>query len=171
MGRNVERVFSSKLSRCTLSVRPPGSAAIAQAPSAGKASARSEADRLEAPTEAVIERYRAGSGREAIAILNSVVATRPDNRAAQLYLSLSYVKLGENASAQRHLTALRGLPINPRLRAQIDIVLEGLSADPVSPPLRQFVAAAQDETMALERSPCRPSFAGTFLKRIFPYFP
>ncbi|MGH9363907.1 MAG: hypothetical protein ACRD1B_01385 [Thermoanaerobaculia bacterium] len=156
---------------CTLSVLLPASAAIAQAPSAGKASASSEAGRLDALTEAGIERYRAGSFREAIAILNSVVAGRADIPAAQLYLSLSYVKLGEDASAQRHLTALRGLSISPRLRAQVDIVLEGLSAGPVSPPLRQFIASALDETMSLERSPRRPSFVGTFLKRNFPYFP
>ena len=128
-------------------------------------------DRPNALTDAGFERYRAGSYREAVAILNSVVATRPDNAAAQLYLSLSHLKLGEDASAQRHLAALRELPINPRLRAQVDIVLEGLRAGPVSPPLRQFIASSLDETMSLERSPRRPSFADSFLKRNFPYFP
>ena len=155
----------------TLSVLLSASAAIAQAPSAGKASASSEADRLEALTEAGIERYRAGSFREAIGILNSVVASRADIPAAQLYLSLSHMRLGDDASAQRHLAVLGGLPINPRLRAQVDIVLEGMRTGSVSPPLRQFIASALDETMSLERSPRRPSFADILLKRNFPYFP
>ena len=129
------------------------------------------AERPDALTDAGTERYRAGASREAIAILTSVVATRPDSPAAQLYLALSYLKLGEDALAQRHLAALRALKINPRLRAQVDIVLEGLRAGPVSPPLRQFIASSLDETMSLERSPRRPSFADSLLKRNFPYFP
>lgn len=128
-------------------------------------------DRPDALTDAGAERYRAGAYREAVSILNSVVATRPDSPAAQLYLSLSYLKLGEDALAQRHLAALRDLPINPRLRAQVDIVLEGLRGGPVSPPLRQFIASSLDETMSLERSPRRPSFADSLLMRNFPYFP
>ena len=142
------------------------------APSQARAQAGGgAAERLDALTDAGIERYRAGAFREAIAILRSVVATRPDSAAAQLYLSLSYLKLGEDALAQRHLAALRDLPVNPRLRAQVDIVLEGLRAGPVSPPLRQFIASSLDETMSLERSPRRPSFADSLLKRNFPYFP
>ncbi|MGH9365718.1 MAG: hypothetical protein ACRD1B_10720 [Thermoanaerobaculia bacterium] len=129
------------------------------------------AGRLDALTEAGVERYRAGSFREAIAILDSVVANRADISAAQLYLSLSHLRLGDEAAAQRHLAVLRGLPINPRLRAQVDIVLEGMRTGPVSPPLRQFIASALDETMTLERSPRRPSFADILLKRNFPYFP
>jgi tetratricopeptide (TPR) repeat protein len=141
--------------------------------SASKATAQTggAAGRPDALTDAGIERYRAGAYREAIAILNSVVATRPDNVAAQLYLSLSYLKLGEDTLAQRHLAALRDLPINPRLRAQVDIVLDGLRAGPVSPPLREFIAASLDETMAFERSPGRPPFADSLLRRNFPYFP
>ncbi len=142
------------------------------APSQARAQAGGgAAERLDALTDAGIERYRTGAYREAIAILNSVAATRTDSPAVQLYLSLSYLKLGEDALAQRHLAALRDLPVNPRLRAQVDIVLEGLRAGPVSPPLRQFIASSLDETMSLERSPRRPSFADSLLKRNFPYFP
>ena len=147
------------------------SEAVAQAPSKGKATAGGETDRLEALTETGIERYRAGSFREAMAILNSVVTSRPDSAAAQLYLSMSHLRFGDDASAQHHLMVLRGLPITPRLRGQVDIVLEGMRSGPVSPPLRQFIASALDETMSLERSPRRPSFADLLLKRNFPYFP
>ena len=129
------------------------------------------AERPDTLTDVGIERYRAGAFREAVATLNSVVATRPDSPAAQLYLSLSYLRLGEDALTQRHLAALRDLPVNPRLRAQADIVLEGLRAGPLSPPLRQFIASSLDETMSLERSTRRPSFADSLLKRNFPYFP
>jgi tetratricopeptide (TPR) repeat protein len=135
------------------------------------AQAGGAADRSDGLIDAGIDRYRAGAYREAVAILNSVVATRPDSPAAQLYLSLSYLKLGEDALAQRHLAALRDLPTNPRLRAQVDIVLEGLRAGPVSPPLRQFIASSLDETMSLERSPRRPPFADSLLRLNFPYFP
>ena len=129
------------------------------------------AEQLDALTDAGIERYRAGAYREAVAVLNSVAAKRPDSAAAQLYLSLGYLKLGEDALAQRHLAVLRDMTITPRLRAQINIVLEGLRSGPVSPPLRQFIASSLDETMSLDRSPSRPPLADSLLKRNFPYFP
>jgi len=122
-------------------------------------------------TDAGVERYRAGAYREAIAILNSVTASRPSSPENQLYLSLSYLALGEDALAQRHLKVLRDLTITARLRAQVDIVLEALQVGPLSPPLRQFIAMSLDETMSIERFPRRPSFADNFLRRNFPYFP
>jgi tetratricopeptide (TPR) repeat protein len=130
-----------------------------------------DASRVDALIEAGIERYRAGAYREAIGILNSMVATRADSQPAQLYLALSHLQLGDNAQAERHLVALRALPINPRLRAQVDYVLEGMRAGPVSPSLRRFIALALDETMSFERSPQRPPFAENLLRRNFPYFP
>jgi hypothetical protein len=130
-----------------------------------------DAARLDAQTESGIERYRAGAHQDAIRLLTAAVAARPDDQAAQLYLGLSYVWLGEEASATRHLIALRALPVTPRLSAQLDYVLEGMKAGPLSPPLRRFVALALDETMSLERSPRRPPFAESLLRRNFPYFP
>ena len=130
-----------------------------------------DAVRVDAQTESGIERYRAGSHREAVAILSPVVAARPDDQAAQLYLALAHLALGEDAQATRHLVALRALPVTPRLSAQLDYILEGMKAGPLSPPLRRFVALALDETMSLERSPRRPPFAESLLRRNFPYFP
>ena len=145
---------------------------VLAAPSVGaQGTAGADAASVDARTEAGIERYRAGSHREAIAILSPVVAARPDDQAAQLYLALSHVWLGEDAQAARHLMALRALPITPRLSAQLDYVLEGMKVGPLSPPLRRFIALALDETMSLERSPRRPPFAESLLRRNFPYFP
>jgi len=142
------------------------------APSAGaQGMAAADAARLDAQTETGIERYRAGAHREAIDILTPVVAARPDDQAARLYLALSHVWLGDDVQAARHLAALRAMPVAPRLSAQLDYVLEGMKVGPLSPPLRRFVALALDETMSLERSPRRPPFAESFLRRNFPYFP
>lgn len=121
--------------------------------------------------EAGIEHYRAGAYRQAADSLTSVVTKRPDDQAARLYLALSHLRLGEDALAERHLVALRSMQINPRLSAQLDYVLEGIRSGPVSQPLRQFISMALDETMSLERSPRRPPFADSLLRRNFPYFP
>src|SRR6185295_15085831 len=86
----------------------------------------------DAQTEAGIERYRAGAHREAIAILTPVVAARPGDQAGQLYLGLSHIWIGEDALAERHLRAVRALPITARLSAQLDYVLEGMKAGPLS---------------------------------------
>ena len=147
------------------------SASAASAQRATPDSPVSSTGRLDVLIEAGIERYRAGAYREAIAVLSSAVAARADAPAPQLYLALSHLRGEDDALARRHLVALRGLAINPRLRAQVDYVLEGMQAGPLSPPLRQFIAAAFDETMALERAPRRPAFVDTLLRRNFPYFP
>ena len=145
---------------------------VLTAPPAGaQGTSGDAAARLDAQTEAGIERYRAGAHREAIATLTPAVAARPDDQAARLYLALSHVWLGEDAQAARHLMALRALPIAPRLSAQLDYVLEGMKLGPLSAPLRRFIAMALDETMSLERSPRRPPFAESLLRRNFPYFP
>lgn len=145
---------------------------VLAAPALGaQGTAGADVARLDAQTEAGVERYRAGAHREAITTLTPVVAARPDDQAARLYLALSHIWLGEDALAARHLTALRALPVAPRLSAQLDYVLEGMKVGPLSPPLRRFVALALDETMSLERSPRRPPFAESLLRRNFPYFP
>jgi len=124
--------------------------------------------------DAGVERYRAGAYREAIAILNSVVASQPGHSQAHLYLSLSHLRLGEDSLAERHLVALRSLPIGPRLRVKVDHVVEGLRTGPLTPPLRQFIAGTLEETMLAERPerPARPpALSVGALNRNFPYFP
>jgi hypothetical protein len=124
--------------------------------------------------DAGVERYRAGAYREAVAILNSVVASQPGNPRAHLYLSLSHLRLGEDSLAERHLVALRSLSIGPRLRVKVDHVVEGLRTGPLTPPLRQFIAGTLEETMQAERPerPVLPTALGAGgLNRNFPYFP
>jgi hypothetical protein len=100
-----------------------------------------------------------------------VLTARPDAAEAHLYASLSYLALGEDALAQRHLAALGGLPVKPRLRDQVASVLEVMRAGPVTPPLRRIIAAALDETMSAPRPARRPAPADSILRRNFPYFP
>jgi len=81
------------------------------------------------------------------------------------------MRLGEDALAERHLEALRDLPISPSLRGQVGRVLEGMRAGPVSPALRQFIVAALDETMSADRLARQRALAERIRSRNFPYFP
>ena len=103
-----------------------------------------EPGRLDALVGLGIARYRLGTYDEAIAALSDAVGRAPNIPAARLYLALSYLRKHDDAQAQEQLTALRALPLDPRVQAQVDQTLELLRAGPVTDPMRTYILASLD---------------------------
>ena len=126
--------------------------------------------RLESLLAQGIGHYQAGAYRDAITNLDAVLVARPDV-VAQLYVSLSYLAMGEDEMAQRHLVALSALPVPPLLREQVSAVLEVMQTGPVSPPMRRLIVAALERTAPVQQFSGRPVLADSILRRNFPYVP
>ena len=101
-------------------------------------------NRVDAKIGLGISRYRLAAYDEAIAALGDAVQRAPGQPGARLYLALSHLRKREDATAQEQLTALRALPIEPRLVAQVEQTLTLLRAGSVTDPIRTYVAASLD---------------------------
>lgn len=91
-----------------------------------------------------ISHYRLGTYDEAIAALSDAVARAPGDPLARLYLALSYVRKRDDAKAQEHLTALRAMPVDPRLGALVGQALDLLRAGNPPDPVRTYLVASLD---------------------------
>lgn len=100
--------------------------------------------RVDARVGLGIARFRTRAWDAAIASLDNVVAEAPRRSDARLYLGLARLMHGDVAAAREQLIALRGLPIHPRIAAQLDRVLPLLAAG-LDPTVRDLVAADLDD--------------------------
>ena len=137
------------LAACATAQTSAGSAALREgrpqeAAEHFKEALADDPNRVDAKVGLGISRYRLAAYDEAIAALGAVVNQAPGRPDARLYLALSRLRKREDAKAQEQLTALRALPIEPRLAAQVDQTLTLLSAGPVTDPIRTYVAASLD---------------------------
>ena len=107
--------------------------------------------RTEALAGLGIAQYGQGAFDEAASTLERAVAGRPDDVQARLYLALGYLQKLDAFRAEEQLTALRGLGPDPRLAAQIDRALDVIRSEPLTPPIRTFVAASLETETALIR--------------------
>src|SRR5687767_12385993 len=100
--------------------------------------------RLDARVGLGIASFRLRAWSAAVAALDDVVAEQPRRADARLYLGLARLMHGKVDEAREELVALRGLPIHPRIAAQLDRVLPLLVAG-LDPTVRDLVAADLDD--------------------------
>lgn len=98
-----------------------------------------------------ISRYKLGAFDEAVATLDRVVTLAVDEPVARLYLALSYVQKGDAFGAEDQLAVLRGLRLDGRLATQIDRALDVIRLEPLTPPIRAFLAASLEGQAELLR--------------------
>ena len=91
-----------------------------------------------------ISRYRLGDYAGAIAALEDAVKRAPADPLARLYLALSDVRARDDAKAREHLTALRAMPVDPRLGALVGQALDLLGAGNPPDPVRTYLVASLD---------------------------
>lgn len=91
-----------------------------------------------------ISRYRLGTYDGAISALEEAVRRAPADPLARLYLALSYVRARDDAKVREHLTALRSMPIDPRLGALVQQALDLLAAGNPPDPVRTYLVASLD---------------------------
>jgi Tfp pilus assembly protein PilF len=95
--------------------------------------------------------YKQGQFPDAADTLSRAVAERPNDPTSHLYLGLSYLQQGDAARAEEQLTALRTLKIDPRMGQQIERALDVIRAEPLSEPIRAFVAGSLETEAELSR--------------------
>ena len=103
-----------------------------------------EPGRVDALIGLGIARYRLGAYDEAIAALSDAIGRDPNQPAARLYLALASIRKRDEAKAQEQLTALHGLPLDPRFSALVDQAIALLRAGPLTDAGRTYVIASLD---------------------------
>jgi tetratricopeptide (TPR) repeat protein len=98
-----------------------------------------------------LAQYKQREFADAADTLARAVAERPNDPTARLYLGLSYLQQGDGFKTEEQLTALRALKIDPRMSRQIDGALDVLRAEPLSEPIRAFVAGSLETEAELAR--------------------
>jgi tetratricopeptide (TPR) repeat protein len=98
-----------------------------------------------------IAQYKQGEYPEATETLSRAVAERPNDPTSRLYLALAYIQQGDAARAEEQLKILRDLKIDPRLGRQVGRALELLRDEPLSEPIRGFVAGSLETEAELAR--------------------
>ncbi len=83
-------------------------------------------------------------------MLARTVAEGPNDATSRLYLCLSYFQQGDAFKTEEQLTVLRALKIDPRMGQQIERALDVLRTEPLSEPIRTFMAGSLET--AAERS-------------------
>jgi len=83
--------------------------------------------------------------------LERAVAERPQDPTSHLYLGLAYLQQGDALKTEEQLTALRALKIDFRLGQQIERALDVIRAEPLSEPIRAFVAGSLETEAELAR--------------------
>jgi Tfp pilus assembly protein PilF len=80
------------------------------------------------------------------------VGQDPKRADAQLYLGLSYLERGDEASAAEHLRAFRDLTHSARVTRQVDDALHLMRAEhSLSPQSRRFIAKSLESAMQFEQ--------------------
>jgi len=106
-------------------------------------------DRLDALAGRGIARYKQGAFDKALESLNRVVAQNPQDATARLYLALSYLRKGDALGAEDQLTSLRSLGLDSRLATEVDRALDVIRLEPLTPPIRAFVATSLESQAEL----------------------
>ena len=91
-----------------------------------------------------ISRYRLGTYDGAITALEDAAKRAPVDPLPRLYLALSYIRVRNDARAREHLTALRAMPVDPRLGALVGQALDLLGAGNPPDPVRTYLVASLD---------------------------
>ena len=89
-----------------------------------------------------IARYKQGEFDQAAETLERVVAQSPDDSRARLYLALDYIQKQDAFRAEDQLSALQELKLDARLAAQVTRALDVLRSEPLTPPIRAFLATS-----------------------------
>lgn len=89
-----------------------------------------------------LARYKQAEFDQAAETLERVVAQSPDDSQARLYLALDYIQKQDAFRAEDQLSALQGLKLDARLAAQITRALDVLRSEPLTPPIRAFLATS-----------------------------
>jgi tetratricopeptide (TPR) repeat protein len=92
-----------------------------------------------------IARYKLGALDEAHRALTDAAALAPEAPTAQLYLALIAIRRADDAAADAHLARYLALGAPPRLAAQLERTRQTLRSGPVTPPLRDFMAASLED--------------------------
>ena len=134
---------------CATTPTAAGSAALREGRAAEAAERFKEAlaedpARLAALIGLGVSRYRLGAYDEAIAALTDAVTRAPEQPAARLYVALSHIRKREDTKAEEQLTALRGLPLEPRFTALVDQTLALMRSGPMPDAVRTYVVASLD---------------------------
>jgi tetratricopeptide (TPR) repeat protein len=87
----------------------------------------------------------------AVEALTPVIDRAPRHAEARLYLALSHLRRGDDASSREQLTTLVALDVHPRLAAQSERVREVVATEALSPALRRFVAMSLEDEMLWAR--------------------
>jgi thioredoxin-like negative regulator of GroEL len=98
-----------------------------------------------------IAQYKQALFPDAADTLARAVAERPIDPTSRLYLALSYIQQGDAARAEEQLTTLRDLKIDSRLGRQVGRALELLRDEPLSEPIRGFMAGSLETEAELWR--------------------
>ena len=119
-------------------------------------------------------RYKLGALNEAIEVLERAVGRAPGEATARLYLGLGYLRKGDLARADEHLTAFVGLRPERRLAAQAQRTLTLIRGKPVPEETRDFAAASLEDEAELvqEASEAWRALEYERLNRwYYPYYP
>jgi tetratricopeptide (TPR) repeat protein len=92
-----------------------------------------------------LTRYRMGAFDAAVGALDRAVLAAPDRGEARLYLALSYLALGDQARAERQLSALRDLRAHPRVAAQVGRAVDLMRLGTLTVEMREFVRASLED--------------------------
>jgi len=115
--------------------------------------------------------YRRGNLDQAVQILQRALAERPNDPRVRLYLGLAYLRKGETARAIEQLSQLRAMSVEPHLGAQIDRAFEIIRKEPVSAPVRAFIAESLETQAELTAELQEAQFqAQRALQYSYPYF-
>lgn len=98
-----------------------------------------------------LAQYKQGEFADAAGTLARATVERPNDPTSHLYLGLSYLQQGDAFKTEEELTVLRALKIDPRLGQQIERALDVLRTEPLSEPIRAFVAGSLEIEAELAR--------------------
>ena len=109
-------------------------------------------DRLDTRLGLGIALYKAGALPDAALTLDEVLARAPAEGAALLYRGLIAIQQREDTAAAGYLTRFRDVARIPRFDMQLAQALRILgSAEPISAPMREFVATSLEDAVRSAR--------------------
>jgi tetratricopeptide (TPR) repeat protein len=111
--------------------------------------------------------YKQGQFPDATETLSRAVAERPIDPTSRLYLALAYIQQGD-VRAEQELKTLRDLKIDSRLGRQVGRALDLLRDEPLSEPIRGFVASSLETEAELSREAQQARLEA---ERVFYYAP
>jgi tetratricopeptide (TPR) repeat protein len=95
-----------------------------------------------------IAQYHLDSFDAAVSSLGRAVLAVPAHGEARLYLGLTYLALEDQGAAARHLEALAGLDVHPRIAAQAGRAAALLRRGALPPETREFVRKSLEDEVA-----------------------